>query len=209
MANQRTGAYGTYFGSFYNESSSLSEAEMKVNAIYIYEFFFQQGWTVNAMAGILGNMQAESALNPGRWQSENVGNTSGGYGLVQWTPATNYLNWCTAASISDPSEMDANLTRIMYEMDNGLQWIATDAYPLSFSEFSKSTESPSYLASAFLKNYERAGVEVEATRQVNAESWYAYLTSGAVPEIPGQQPEKKKKKGYNFVLFNRQRKAIR
>lgn len=209
MANQRTGLYGTYYGSYYNQSETLSAAEMNVNAIYIYTYLANAGWSTNAVAGILGNMQAESALNPGRWQSENVGNTSGGYGLVQWTPATNYLNWCTAYGVSDPSEMDANLDRIMHELAMGLQWIATDTYPLSFSEFTKSTESPSYLASAFLKNYERAGVEVEAARQANAESWYAYLTSGVVPDIPGPEPEKKKKKGYNFVLFNRQRKARR
>ena len=208
MANLRQGAYGFYYGSFFNQSSSLSAEEMQVNAIYIYEFLFQQGWTVNAMAGMLGNMQAESALNPGRWQSENVGNYSGGYGLVQWTPATNYTDWCSASGISDPSEMDANLTRIMYELQHGLQWIATAAYPLSFSEFSKSTLPADYLASAFLKNYERAGVEVEAQRQANALSWYEYLNSGVIPDIPGQLPGKKKK-GYNFVLFNRQRKARR
>ena len=208
MANKRTGAYGIYYGSFFNESVTLSSDEMHVNAIYIAEFLFNQSWTLNAVAGMIGNMQAESALNPGRWQSENVGNTSGGYGLVQWTPATNYLNWCSTNGISDPSEMDSNLIRIMYEMDHGLQWIATSAYPLSFKDFSQSKESPAYLASAFLKNYERAGVEVEETRRSNAEYWFEWL-SGNMPDIPGQDPDIKKKKGYNFILFNRRRRIAR
>ena len=56
------------------------------------------------------------------------------------------------------------------------QWIATDAYPLSFDQFKVSGESPEYLASAFLKNFERAGVEVEAERRQQARYWYNYLS---------------------------------
>lgn len=208
MATQRTGAYGTYFGSLYNESSYLSQSEMEINAIYIAEFFFNQSWTLNAIAGMLGNMQAESSLNPGIWQSNSVGNTSGGYGLVQWTPATNYLDWCSSSGISDPSEMDSNLSRIIFELANNLQYIPTDSYPLTFAEFSCSTESPEYLASAFLKNYERAGIEVEATRQSNARAWYEFLQSGVIPDIPSPLPDTstKKRKGYNWVLFNARRR---
>jgi len=44
-----------------------------------------RGWGCSdgAIAGLLGNMQAESALIADRWQSDEVGNMSGGYGLVQ------------------------------------------------------------------------------------------------------------------------------
>lgn len=207
MANQRTGAYGTYFGTYYNESEYLSQQEMEINAIYICSFFLNQGWSINAIAGTLGNMQAESSLNPGIWQSNNIGNTSGGYGLVQWTPASNYFNWCNASSISDPSEMDSNLTRIMYEKDHNLQYYPTDTYPLSFAEYSVSKESPEYLASAFLKNYERAGIEVEETRRSNARAWFEFLQSGVIPDIPAPIPSSnKKKKGYNWVLFNARRR---
>lgn len=210
MAHEREGAYGTYYGSYFNESSTLSAAQVNVNATYIAHFFTVEGWSMNAIAGILGNMQAESGLNPGRWQSDNVGNYSGGYGLVQWTPATNYTNWCTATGYSDPSEMDNNLVRIIYELAHGLQWIATSEYNFSFAEFSKSTQNPAYLASAFLKCYERAGVEVEETRRANATAWYKYLTGIDFPdpEEPDdpEEPAKKKRKGYNFVLFNHRRR---
>lgn len=200
MATKRIGKYGTYYGSVYSASVSLTTDEMNTNATYIFHYLSQAGWTVNSIAGILGNMQAESSLNPGRWQSDYVGNTSGGYGLVQWTPATNYLNWVKG----DASTMDNNLSRILYELENGLQWIATEAYPLSFAEFSQSDKSPAYLASAFLKNYERAGVEVEETRKKNAESWYTFITG-----LPAWREKRKKKKGYNFVLFNRQKRIRR
>lgn len=49
------------------------------------------GWTSEAVAGMAGNMQHESGLNPWRWQSDTV-NTSAGYGLPQFTPASGYLN---------------------------------------------------------------------------------------------------------------------
>lgn len=48
-------------------------------------------WTDEAKAGLIGNMQHESGLNPWRWQSDTV-NYSAGYGLVQFTPASGYIN---------------------------------------------------------------------------------------------------------------------
>jgi hypothetical protein len=155
---------------------------------------------------MLGNMQVESSLNPGRWQSDDVNNTSMGFGLVQWTPATNILNWCNNAGL-DASEMDSNLARIIYELENGLQWIATSEYNLSFKEFSKSTANVDYLTTAFLKNYERAGVEVLDKRIQNANNWFSYLkeNGGSVdPGGSGSTTHKKKKK-FNFVLFKRRK----
>lgn len=200
MSNKRTGIYGTYYGSFYNESEPLNESQMKVNASYICKALLDKGWTKNAIAGMLGNMQAESSINPGRWQSEAVGNTSLGYGLVQWTPATKYINWCEASSL-DPSEMDSALARILYEVMYNEQWIATDTYNFSFSEFTTSLETPEYLASSFLKCYERAGVEVEETRRSNAKAWYSYLEG----VTPGNPIIKRRKKKFNFILFNKRK----
>lgn len=61
---QRTGNFGTYWGNTYDSSNSLTLAQMKVNATYIWSYLSNQGWTLNAVAGILGNMQSESAINP-------------------------------------------------------------------------------------------------------------------------------------------------
>lgn len=205
MAELREGLFGSYYGSSYTSSKALTNVQMKLNARYIYTFLLSKGWTINAICGMLGNLQAESTLNPGRWQSDNVGDTSNGYGLVQWTPATNYLNWCEEQELSDPSEMDNNLNRIIYELNNGLQWITKDEYPLSFEEFTKSTESVEYLAVVFLKNYERAGVEVIETRQENASNWLTYLSGESVDPDPDTSDKKKNKKGFNFILFNKRR----
>ena len=199
MSNLRTGKYGAYYGSYTGESSPLTQSEMEVNATYIYSYLIANGWKINAIAGLLGNLQAESTINAGRWQSDNVGSISSGYGLVQWTPSTNYTDWCVEQGYSDPSEMDNNLSRILYELKNNKQWIATNSYNISFLEFSISDLPVADLAKAFLLNYERPAdqsVAVQSYRASLAESWYTYLT-GVTPSNP--TPAKKKKR-YNFIL---------
>lgn len=186
MATKRTGKFGFYYGSLYSESESLSQTEQKTNALYIASYLLSEGWTITAISGLLGNLTAESTINPGRWQSDNVGNTSSGYGLVQWTPATNYLNWCTEQSYSDPSEMDNNIKRILYELKNNIQWIATNSYNISFSAFSTSSKSAGYLAKAFLLNYERPADQSTAVQNYRAslgEEWYSYLIEEYEPSF--------------------------
>lgn len=191
----RTGTYGNYWGNDYNTSNALNQSQMEVNATYLYNALTSRGWSINAIAGILGNMQAESSINPGRWQGNNVG-VGPAYGIVQWDPFTKYTNWALNQGL-DPSEMDSNLSRIDYEIANNLQWIPTSQYNFSFQEFTTSNETPEYLASAFLKNYERAGVEVEEQRRKNARSWYEYL--GGITPAP-TKPTKKQHK-FPWVLY--------
>ena len=201
MANLRRGTYGDYYGSYFNQSEALSIEEMKINAKYIYNYLTFSAWSLNAIAAVLGNMQAESTINPGRWQSEDVGNISMGYGLVQWTPSTKYTDWCLERGYSDASEMDSNLARIRYEVANGIQWIATNTHNISFLEFTQSTDSVESLAAAFLLNYERPADQsesVQAYRGQLAAAWYTYL-SGITPTTP----TKNKRKGYKFYLFGR------
>lgn len=172
----------------------LSLTEMQDNARYIYNWLSARGWTLNAIAGLLGNFQSESTINPAIWQSLNEGNTSAGYGLVQWTPATKYLNWCTAEGL-DPEDMDSALLRLEYELAEGIQYYPTDKYPLTFSEFKTSTKSAYYLGMAFVTNYERPA-RITTARGNNATYWYDYLAnySGtAEPGVPYEAPENKRK----------------
>lgn len=214
MSNLRQGIYGDYYGSYWGESAPLNQSQMEVSAFYIYSALIDKGWTAEAIAGLLGNMQHESSINPGRWEGDSVG-SGPGYSLVQWTPYTNYTDWCTSQGFSDPSEMDNAIARIIYELENGLQYYSTDSYPLSFREFTQSTGSPYDLACAFAWNYERSAVvlwgteeEQEALRQARggaAESWYTFLT-GKEPTPPGSgggSAKSKKRTGYKFVLFGR------
>lgn len=200
---QRSGNYGSFFGSTFESSGTLTDEQKKANALYIYRFLKNESWSTNAIAAIIGNMEAESGLNPGRWQSDNVGNTAAGYGLVQWTPATKYIDWCEAKGYEDASHMDSGLNRILFEVWNDLQWIQTEAYNYSFSDFTKSTENAGALAIAFLLNYERPadqGAAVQEYRSELASNWYTYLIGSG-----GNQSLRRKRKKYKFVLFNRRR----
>ena len=181
---------------FYFGNRFLSREEMTVNAKYIYRYLSARGWSINAICAMLGNMETESTLNPAIWQNLDEGNTSLGYGLVQWTPATKYLEWCSENSLDD-EHMDSALKRIEYELENGLQWIATDTYPLTFAEFKTSTLNITYLANAFLRNYERPADQTQPARGEQALAWYEVLkgNSGSVggSGTDTQTPTKQKK----------------
>lgn len=175
---------------YYTGNRWLTKAEMTVNAQYILDYFLSKGWSKNAICGMLGNMQTESTINPGIWQNLDEGNMSLGFGLVQWTPATNYTNWADNNNLVW-GEMDSNLKRILWEVENKKQWIATSTYNFSFSTFTKSTETPEYLADAFLKCYERPANQNQPNRQTQAREWFNALTGGGNPDPdPGGNPPK-------------------
>jgi hypothetical protein len=182
----------------------LSETEMQNNASIIYNTLKGRGWSTNAIAGILGNMESESTINPGIWQNLNSSNISGGFGLVQWTPSTNYTDWANSKGY-EISNGAGQLEWIDEQTTVTGQWIPTAAYPLTFPEFKTSSDTPENLASAFLKNFERAGVEVEAERRSQARSWYNYITGGTSdPDEPTPTPGiKTTRKKFNFLLFKR------
>lgn len=83
----------------------LSQSQMQENAIYIYDYMATKyNWTLNAVAGMLGNLESESTMNPARPQNNAVKNqwwdsapgrtgtaphpttTWYGFGLFQVTP---------------------------------------------------------------------------------------------------------------------------
>ena len=70
---------------------SLTSAGGRDNIEMIYYMLQGYSYTMEAAAGVMGNVQAESGMNPWRWQSDRV-NLSGGYGLFQYTPASGYIN---------------------------------------------------------------------------------------------------------------------
>lgn len=166
----------------------LNTEEMTLNANYIYNYLGSQGWTINAISGMLGNMQTESTINPSIWQSLDEGNLNCGYGLVQWTPASNYINWCESQGLTY-SDMDSNLKRIIYEEQNGEQWIKTSAYPITFTQFKSSKQDPYTLAMAFIRNYERPANPNQPNRGTQAQYWYQVLSGlpapSPIPPAPG------------------------
>lgn len=173
------------------------------NGRLIYQTLGSRGWTLHAVCGLLGNMGAESGYNPWRWQSDKIGSSGGspwrnkGYGFVQFTPASKYIN---AASAKVTPGYGPNFSNVegrvtdgyaqLIFIDEHADYYATSAYPLNYAEFKISTESPAYLASAWLYNYERPADPgaTENTRRNMALAWYEYL-SGEEPPDPPDPPD--------------------
>lgn len=151
----------------------LTMEEKKHNAKLFRDFFIAKGWTIESICGMLGNIETESNINPALWESMDNGNMDGGYGLVQWTPASKYFAWLTGEDTGNKQ-----CERIVYEKDNGIQWYSTPDYPMTFDEFSKSVQPVEYLAEVFINNYERPFDANQPIRGEQAKFWLNYLTGG-------------------------------
>ena len=154
----------------------LTEEQQKTNAKEFYNYF--KGYmTLEAMAGILGNIQRESQLNPGQQEYGYGGSTSYGHGFIQWTPATILINWCNNQGLNW-YDGKAQCYRIKCEGEGNVEdvyWIPTSSYPYSWSEFCKLT-SVSEATKSYLAERERAGESALDERLEYASNWYEFLS---------------------------------
>lgn len=185
----------------------LSQSEMENNAAYIYYYLSVRGWSDNAIAGMLGNMETESTMNPGIWENLTSGNTSGGLGIVQWTPASLLLNWASERGLS-ATDMDTQLKYLIYECANGLQYYATNSYPTpaTFEDFKTSELDPDYLAMAFLFNYERPATTNQPQRGTQALEWYEFIKN--LPPVSTTPAKKKKSMSFWLLVAATKRRRI-
>ena len=70
---------------------AINSTEGTSNIIAMHAYLHANGFVDNAIIGILGNVYGESALNPWLWENNTV-SYSHGYGLFQFTPASDYIN---------------------------------------------------------------------------------------------------------------------
>lgn len=184
-------------------TGGLTTAQEEANARYIYNFFKAQGWTTEAICGLLGNMQKECGLNPGKWQYWEY--TDLGYGLLQWSPSEEYISFVGISHKSKLNEMaknspqelmDSQLDYIMQSLGNGENGVMQRWYenlaPIYLKKKSFVGEVPSNmtvedykeskcnsgdLALVFHASYERSGDgEKELNIRVEAaERWYRYF----------------------------------
>lgn len=168
-----------------NQVPPITTAEQEQNVTNIAAYFRSKGWTDNAIAAMCGNIQTESYLNPGQYQhGYPVGTSSGGFGLVQWTPRTKFSDW---AGANWESDFDLQPARIQYELENGLQWQYRPGYTqyISFADFATSTASVDYLTGAFLYYYEgpQDPESSIALRRQQATRWFTFLGNTPTPSL--------------------------
>lgn len=167
----------------------LSMDEMTNNAQIVASVMVTYGWMQSAIAGMLGNMQSESTINPGIWQSLSV-NPNLGYGLVQWTPSTKWTEWATQNGY-EQDDGYGQLARIQYEVQENIQWQHVTT-TMDFYDFTQYTGTPEQAAVLFEENYEQHAGAIQPDRQTQARHWYDTLDfSGGIIPGPGTRPKKK------------------
>ena len=152
-----------------SKDGSLTTEEMNNNANIVITTLREKGYHDNTIAGILGNMQNESSVNPGRYETGGSG-----YGLVQWTPQSVLINHAETLGLSPYTSGDVQI-QVMDAEIRGVsgvnEWYTTQAFinnyktsgatddmvGISGADFIANTMgwSPSKLATMFMVGYER------------------------------------------------------
>lgn len=173
--------------SWISRNGYLTTAEMENNAQLVANFSKAQGWTKTACAAMLGNMQAESGINPGIW--ENLTPYQGGYGLTQWTPYTKYSTWATGEGYTWEDNGNAEMERILYEVQNDLQWFYNAELgiptPCTFQQFMEddlyNLQDSTNFWLWFYEHPADPGPATQATRYSYAQNWYNYIDYMGIP----------------------------
>lgn len=187
--NQATGGYA-------RESAAALE-----NAREILAVLNSLGWKRGAIAGVLGNFQVESGLNPWRWESDTVlssddpridSSTTNGYGLGQFTPPGKYCHDSRARAIPGFGPNYSNRTGSDYDgyaqllfIDQYADYIPHAPYEsISYAMYKSMNSDPELCADIWLVNYERG--TPSALRRENALYWFEILADyePGQPDLP-------------------------
>lgn len=173
MIHGRTYAVSVGQGSSGGGGSSQPKSKTAA-ATEIYKFFKGKGWSKNAICGLLGNIEVETAytFNP----DIHAYNGDGGYGLLQWTPGSKLRDWAQNHGLNFKT-INTQCQRIQYEYENGIQYYTSNYCSLTFRQYIKSNNSPASLAECFMHNYERPNLNYAniPTRRQKATDWCNYF----------------------------------
>lgn len=110
-----------------SSSGALTQSEMENNADYVISYFRDLAYNDRTISAILGNMQAESTINPGRWEDGGSG-----YGLIQWTPQSTLITHASNLGSSDYTNGDIQCAVVNSEVTGNPsannEWYSTEAF---------------------------------------------------------------------------------
>lgn len=171
----------------------ISAAEMAGNAQEVADFFMGQGWSKNAISAMLGNMEAESGINPGIW--EMLRPFWRGYGLTQWSPWDKYSNWATANGFPNwENNGPAECAMIVHESYTNEQWFRNRELgidpPITMLQFTTSNLDIGTLSDYWLWFYEHPQDPVGQVpvRRANSQKWYNAIDWHGYDPGPGPGP---------------------
>lgn len=149
------------------------------NAEMVYSFLSGRGYTHEAIIGVLANMEHESFMNVGQQELYRDGNTSYGYGLVQWTPARSKILAYASGLGRDWFDGDVQMSYFMLNVP--ASWIKSGQFRYSYNEFTQMTDI--YLATrTFFWNFERGTWHSDLDNY--AYYWDYYFQGGTPPPTP-------------------------
>lgn len=178
-----------YNGYWISTDTYLSQAHREANARLVNKYLKELGWTPNAIAGILGNMDVESSVNPalieGRGYHTLIDNNTAlgiynlGLGLVQWTgdtqtaPAGQKLVSFAIRYNKNWYDGELQCFRLQREYDTNLQFNPglVDGVYWDWYNYVLSTETPEHLAKVWQLLYENGGSDTQL-RQQKARYYY-------------------------------------
>lgn len=188
---------------WWSDSLTLIQSDEKRdhNAINIYNYFMGKGWTVNAIAGMCGNIWVESRFNPGlfenrpqEWPPEPpMFDYTHGIGLTQWTGANSaktgqkLVHWAVSLDY-DYLNGWVQCLRILREQENEWQWRKANVQNMTFTQFSRSTLPATTLSDKFERAYERAESPDFATRRRWAQYYYDLFKDREPVPVPDPTP---------------------
>ena len=127
-----------------NKKYKLGSVDGRIE--YAMDFFTSRGFTKQSAAGIVGNLLAESGINP---KSEQYGGGPG-RGIAQWTVDQRWQTFLKFAKNRelDPQSLDAQLRFVIHEMPSAMGKSA---------ETIKTMTDANAAAKLFMDLYERPG----------------------------------------------------
>lgn len=194
-------AYKWHMSNSYNDTY---DENMTANAYLIYQYFKSIGFTDEAIAGMLGNITRESTVNPGLWEGTPA--QTGGYGLVQWTPASGWFDYAAAHNI-DTTDADASgegQCDCINNCTNDGQWLKDAPYAVKYNvrytwqEFSQLTDAREALKAfcwEYLRPSENPSTLRYDLREQYCDYWYDIIKSGAWNGDPGDYTKEMKLAG--------------
>lgn len=179
----------------------LTQAQMEVNAGEIAQILLARGWSLNAIAAVLGNFEEECKMNPNDPETATGFPTSAAsredsFGLPQWRHwYDRYGVWCNNRGIAITATDDNPAGQILPQLDyldyecingwnGGRTWYSNHGYSYSWSAFKRSTDDPAELALAFYWQYERSGSQSGAGRDTKAVKWRIWLDTQHFARLP-------------------------
>lgn len=210
---------------YYNPyNGNLTTEQRQTNAMHICYNLMRYGFTLNAIAGMLGNFEAESYLNPNiveiderqnRDRYPGLGNY--GYGLAQWTPwwglegstvtqrenyhgngKPTYGQWAMDRGYTfnrvDGGTGGEMYPQLLYLSEGQGGYNTSSYYNVTFEQYKNTTVDGAEAARIWYRNYERSRADSYGNRPTLGQKWYDFLYPIFGGGIPPEPPDPRAQK---------------